>query len=141
MTLRVAGWKGVSLLFLSMFAVTRGIAYFPGARPEVLPYGVQLLTGGRPTVLTVFAVAWLVAAVCALVGAFMARHTWAWAVVFFMTCMLGVAYLGSWLYSIFGLGEPNREWMNCAAYLGPAGFIYSTMRLHNAPLKPPKGDR
>lgn len=130
--IRPNGWRGIGILFLGVFAVTRGVGYLPSTVPAVLPGGLQLLADGLPWTPLAYGVMWLAAGGCCFVAGFMRRDMWAIAAVMFMLLLVGGSFLASWLLAVFS-GEESRDWFTAFAYLGPAGFVFCFSRLVNEP--------
>lgn len=129
--MRRSRWsRGVALLFMAVWAVSRGAQYAPGsiARARVdVPIAIQLVTEGLPLTVTGYGMLWIVAAGAAVVGAFLERDTWAFYPVLLMGTFAGAAFTLSWVGSLF-LPYGGADVYSAGLYVGTTGALIASLR-------------
>lgn len=125
--LRFAGWRGVSLVGLAIFSLSRALIYLPPvADGREVPASIRTLTVGSPFTVTTWGILWAGATFFLVLAAFLPRSTWALGAYLGMTTAASVVYLGSW-WLLFP--PDNGEWSSGIMYLGLAVATFGLIKI------------
>ena len=120
--LKLNGLRGVALIVMGLYALTRAVAYLPmaGAGPEQLPRGLAILSEIIP--IQAWGGVWLILGVTFILRAFTRNDSFAWGCATGIMVIWGLGYAFGWIDSLI-VGNPNRDWIRAMSYIGPAVVI------------------
>lgn len=112
----------IALYVAGLFAVLRGIAYYPMATiPDKLPYGLELIEGFIS--INVWGTLWLIAGILIIASAYFRKYSRiAWGTTVGLMTGWGVAYLLGYFFNAWN-GVMTRDWITATSYILPALII------------------
>lgn len=116
------GLRGLALLVAGIYALTRALAYLPMSdyASGDLPRALEMLNTLIP--IQAWGGIWLIASITCIMRAFSKNDSLVWGILVGLMVIWGLGYSYGWIESI-AAGNPNREWVSSASYLGPALII------------------
>lgn len=118
---RLQGWRGVGLLLIAVFCLSRGIIYTPGVLP-VVPEAINNVFNGNFIGLSFWHALWYVAAGLCMFGAFFHKDRFSWIAAEFMIFIWCFAYLTDFISQEL-LGTYSNSWTSAVTMAVLGGLV------------------